>query len=831
MIGATLHNYRILEKLGAGGQGTVYKALDTKLGRTVVIKVLPPELTVREANLKRFEREARLASALDHPNICTIFDLNELGGVHFIAMQYIEGRNVRQLVAGRPLELRDALKIAIQVTDALTSAHARGIIHRDIKAGNVMVTDTGQVKVLDFGLAKLLDEDAARTSGIHHTELTEIGVPYGTATYAAPEQARGDRVDARADIFSTGVLLYEMLTGTWPFQGKTSVDVRHAVLHNTPRPVAEVRPDMPPRLQQILDRAMAKEPRDRYQKIKEMGEDMREVLREVSAGVREDEHLLESPSTGGPRHLANPGAVARAMRWLRSITGTTEPPTSATHAPSAPSGSTSRDVHETPLTSMGDTERKSVAILPFKNLSSDAASSFYEFSLADAVITELARVRSLVVRPSSAIVKYQGQAVDPRDAGRELSVNAVLAAGFLRGGERIRVTAQLLDVSTGDILWSDRIDSDAQDIITVQDTIAQRIVDGLRLELGTEEKAELAAHATTNAQAYEEYLRGRDLMGRYIYHTLANEDVEAAIAHFERAIALDPKFALAHCALGGCYANRVIKGMGDANDYVHAQEAFDDGLALDPKNLEARMHMVFLHLSRGEKREARKLVAQLRRDAPNDVGVHFAGAYLYRLDGEYDRALRSFNRMLRLNPAERIVVSYNRARIFMYQGRYSDAMLELDQGEAVEPDHPLLKTFRATTLFRSGNPEAAAELLQQVLESHPEMDGIRPHLAMALSALGRHTEARAQLTERVKEIAEADHDVPYWLASAYAMEGMREEAFEWLERAISRGNENKPWFETNPIWEPLRSDPRFRELMNRIDQGRERSSTGNNNLR
>ncbi|HEX8144007.1 MAG TPA: protein kinase [Pyrinomonadaceae bacterium] len=828
MIGATLLNYRILEKLGAGGQGTVYKAIDTKLGRTVVVKVLPPELTVREANLKRFEREARLASALDHPNICTIFDLNEVGNVHFISMQYVEGRNVRQIVAGHPLELRDALKIAIQVIDALTVAHARGIIHRDIKAGNVMVTDTGQVKVLDFGLAKLLDDDAARTSGIHQTELTEIGVPYGTATYAAPEQARGDRVDARADIFSTGVLLYEMLTGVWPFQGKTSIDVRHAVLHDAAKPVAEMRHGaVPARLQQILDRALAKDPDDRYQKIKEMGDELREVLRELPTSTQEDTHLLEAPTTGAPRHLTNPSPVARAMRWLRSITGTSDAPSGATGGPTpqTSSSSLSREIHETPLTSMGDTERKSVAILPFKNLSKDPASSFYEFSLADAVITELARVRSLVVRPSSAIIKYQDHSVDPRAAGRDLSVNAVLAAGFLRAGERMRVTAQLLDVASGDILWSDRIDSDAQDIITVQDTIAQRIVDGLRLELGTEEKAELAAHATTNAAAYEEYLRGRDLMGRYIYHTLANEDVEASISHFRRAIELDPQFALAYCALGGCYANRVIKCMGDADDYIHAQEAFDRGLALDPKNLEARMHMVFLHLARGEKREARALVARLRRDAPNDVGVHFVSAYLYRLDGEYARALRSLNRMLRLNPAERIVVSYNRARIFMYQGRYDDAMHALDEGARVEPDHPLLRTFRATTLFRHGQPEAAVKMLQEVLEGHPEMDGIRPHLAMALSALGRHEEARAQLTERVKEIAEADHDVPYWLASAYAMEGMTDEAFEWLERAISLGNENKPWFESNPIWEPLRSDPRFTALMQRIEQGRERSSS------
>src|ERR1700682_1017304 len=222
MIGKFLRNYKILEKLGVGGQGTVYKATDGKLGRTVVVKVLPPELTAREANLKRFEREARLASALDHPNICTIFDLNEIDGVHYIAMQYIEGRNVRELVGGRRLELQSALSIAIQVTEALAVAHARGIIHRDIKAGNVMVTSGGQAKVLDFGLAKLLDDDAALTSGIHHTEITEVGVPYGTATYAAPEQALGDRVDSRADIFSTGVLIYEMLTGTRPFRGKTA---------------------------------------------------------------------------------------------------------------------------------------------------------------------------------------------------------------------------------------------------------------------------------------------------------------------------------------------------------------------------------------------------------------------------------------------------------------------------------------------------------------------------------------------------------------------------------------------------------------------------------
>src|SRR5215213_4053264 len=358
MIGSNLHNYRIVEKLGVGGQGEVYKAVDAKLGRTVVIKVLPPDLTVKEANLKRFEREARLASSLDHPNICTIFDLGEAGDVHYIAMQSIEGRNVRQLVNGRPLELKSALSIAIQVADALAAAHAKGIIHRDIKAGNVMVTDSGQAKVLDFGLAKLLDEDAARTGGIHHTELTEIGVPYGTATYAAPEQARGDRVDKRADIFSTGVLLYEMLTGIWPFQGRTSVDVRHAVLHAQPRPVAEMRNDaVPPRLQQILDRALQKEPRDRYRKMEELRDELKNVLREVVARGG-GQYVEEVGETVRPRHLPGTGGTfSRLKHWFRTITNTEVPPPST--VPVQRAGQTSQDAHETPMTSVGDSEKKS----------------------------------------------------------------------------------------------------------------------------------------------------------------------------------------------------------------------------------------------------------------------------------------------------------------------------------------------------------------------------------------------------------------------------------------------------------------------------------------
>src|SRR5712691_10403158 len=743
MVGTTLGNYKILEKLGAGGQGTVYKAIDSKLGRAVVIKVLPPELTTKLANLKRFEREARLASALDHPNICTIFDLNEIDGVHFIAMQYVEGRNVRQLVNGKPLKLESALSIAIQTADALAAAHAQGIIHRDVKAGNVMVTSKGQVKVLDFGLAKLLDDEAARTSGIHHTELTEVGVPYGTATYAAPEQARGDRVDSRADIFSTGVLLYEMLTGTWPFRGRTAVDVRHAVVHDDPIPLSAARPDpVPPRLQQILDRALKKSPRDRYQQISQFRDDLRSVVRDLAttSGAVIDESGLPV----APRHLHNENPMARALRWFKNVAG------GETSAGSGRRGTTPqpRDAHETPTT-LGDRERKSVAIMPFKNLGNDPETAFYEFSLADAVITELARVRSLVVRPSSVIVRYQGKQFDPGDVGRELSVDAILTASFLRAGDHLRVTVQLLDVRTSEILWSDRIDADASDIIAVQDTIVQHIVDGLRIELSPDEKVELAKGSTTDAAASEEYLRGRNCVGRFIYHTTARVDLNSAIEHFERAIELDANFALAHSALGSCYVHRVLKALAEPGDYLKAEKEFNGALAIDPKLLEARMQMVFIYISSGQKPKAREEVELLREEYPNDSGVQFVRGYLARLDGQYERSLRSFDRMARLNPADRVVAGYHRARIFMYQGRYEEALRELDQGAEVEPDNLMVKTFRSRVLYYRGEIDAATLLVEQVLERNPMMDGVRPILASCLSAQGKHELAARQLTERV----------------------------------------------------------------------------------
>ena len=348
----------------------------------------------------------------------------------------------------------------------------------------------------------------------------------------------------------------------------------------------------------------------------------------------------------------------------------------------------------------------------------------------------------------------------------------------------------------------------------MQDEIAKRIVEGLRLELSPAEQDGIAKPSTQNAAAYEQYLRGRDLFARFIFRTIAQEDCDAAIEHFQRAIELDPNFALALDGLGACYVNRVFKGFGGAEDYERADVAFEKALAIDPKMVEARMLRVFIYLWRGEKQKAREEVAKARREAPDEPVVHFVKATLHRLDGEYGRALRSYDRLMRLDPAAHVVASYNRALVYMYMGNFEETSRQLDH--AGDPDNPLVKTFRALSLYYTGQTDAAATLMQQVVAQHPNMHGVRPFMAMFLSAQGKHEEALAQLNSSVIRNAEVDPDIAYSVASVYALEGMRQEALEWLARAIALGNENLPCFESDPNWTSLRSDPEFQNLMAKV---------------
>jgi serine/threonine protein kinase len=468
-----LSHYDLLEEIGVGGMGRVCKAYDTMLDRTVVLKLLAPDLMSEEESRKRFLREARLASALDHPNICTIYEIAEVDNKYFIAMQFIPGKTLKKVIGSKPLSLDSVFSIALQVGDALAAAHAKGIVHRDIKSSNIIITPGGKAKVLDFGLAKLLSDKGRVEVEAQADELTRLGTPLGTPSYMSPELANGERADHRSDIFSFGVVVYEMATGKLPFRGQTSVDVMHAVLHEAHKPAIEINDKLVPDMSAIIDNAIAKKPADRYQSMQPMLEDLQRLSIALRFGAQGVPDGLTTPFVV-PKRQSSRGVFGQMIRGLLSLAPASEAQT-ALQPVQSPRESTSRDGASPPSAPT----RKTLAVLPFRNLSGDAASDFYALSLADGLTTELAAIGSLAVTPSSAVSKYRDQAIDPARVRSALGVDVVLMGNFLKVGDRIRVTAQLIDTNNGAILWSEKIDADALDVLAIQDRISQRVIAGL----------------------------------------------------------------------------------------------------------------------------------------------------------------------------------------------------------------------------------------------------------------------------------------------------------------------------------------------------------------
>ncbi|HVF89603.1 MAG TPA: protein kinase [Blastocatellia bacterium] len=805
MVGTTILHYRIIKEIGKGGMGVVYKAEDTKLHRTVAIKALAADLVGDDKARTRFMREARAASAIDHPNICTVYEINEVGNVLFFVMQYVEGKTLKKFVGGRPLPFDQALEFSLQLCDALAEAHRRNVLHRDIKSSNIMLNERNQVKVLDFGLAKLMkpsDRYSSSEPVVGGGDLTQAGSPFGTASYMSPEQARGEVADARSDIFSLGIVMYEMFTGRLPFKGKASVDVMHAVMHEDPPSLAE---NGPPALQQILSKAMAKDKNARYQSAEVMLEDLRALVRShysdhgtLPADKAASFHAAKQPAR--PKGLFN-RMTSWVQRTFQPEAGKEESSTSGSGTPDiTPSMWQSRD-------------KKAIAILPFKNLSGNPEYDFYSFSLADSVITELAQLRDLIVRPSSYIVQYQNKDVDPRAVGAQLAVDAVLIGGYIKSGDRFRVTPQLVDTSSGEIVWSEKIDVDAKDIITVQDTITRQIVDGLRVRTSSKEEERLVKSPTDNAEAYESYLKGRTLLYKFITQTLEISDLEAAVTLFDKALSADPGFGLAHSGIGVCYLNYVLKGIGGVEYYTRAKAEFEQALAIDPTLIEPRVRLVYIDLIEGRSDVARHEIRRLLRHAPNEPTVHSAAAYVYRLSGLYERALSEWERLLKISPTDVVFASYNRARIYMYQKEYEKAEAQIAMGLAFEPHHPSLRAFGAMLAYYQGEIEKATLVMEGLLEKSPDLYSYRLFLGFCYLSRGERERALDLIDERVIASARVDQDIAYWLASVYALSGGADEAIEWLKRAVSMGNENYPWFASDANWDAMRDDPRYQEIM------------------
>jgi eukaryotic-like serine/threonine-protein kinase len=396
--------------------------------------------------------------------------------------------------------------------------------------------------------------------------------------------------------------------------------------------------------------------------------------------------------------------------------------------------------------------------------------------------------------------------------GEELAASLVLAAGFIRTPERMRVTAQLMETATGEIVWSDKIDLASRDLLDVQDEIAERLLAGLKLRLTEEEQEQIERPLTSSPEAYEFYLRGRDALFRYILRTHDETDLDQAVKMMHEAIGLDPEFARAHATLGRCYVLHA-QGWGGGENYVLAERSLKHALAVDPTLVNARLQMVYVDLHHGDKDKARSQMAELLAETPDDPSVLFVAGMIYRLDGLYEKALKMYDRLLEINPKDVVIVAFNRARIFTHQGLFDEAVAEIDRGRAAEPEHPLLKTFLAVALFNHGIVDDAQALIEDVLRQNPHFDGVLPLLAWCLSARGQHEQARALITDRVREIATADHDIALWLASFYSMEGMTGEAIDWVRRAVRIGNENYPLLASTSKLDALRGDPRFQELL------------------
>ncbi|HWO02160.1 MAG TPA: tetratricopeptide repeat protein, partial [Blastocatellia bacterium] len=604
------------------------------------------------------------------------------------------------------------------------------------------------------------------------------------------------------------VVMYEMITGRLPFRGKSSVDVMHAVMHSEPAPLGE---GVPARLQQIVSKAMAKNADARYQSAEVLLEDLRALVRShysASGLVPADKSsLLKASKQLRKQPRFRDRVAGMFQRAFNSGSQTKEESSSAGSESATPDASPSMWVSR---------DKKTIAIMPFKNLSGNPENDFYGFSLADSVITELAQLRDLIVRPSSYIAQYQNKDIDPRAVGAQLAVDAVLIGGYLKAGDRFRLTPQLVDSGSGEIVWSEKIDVESKDIMTVQDTISRQIVEGLRVKTNTKEQERLVKAPTENAEAYECYLKGRTVLYKFITQTLDGADLEAAISLFSKAVELDPNFALAHSGLGVCEVNYVLKGMGGIEHYAKARDAFDHALEIDPKLVEPRVRMIYVDLIEGRSETARKEIRRLVRSAPNEPSVHSVAAYVYRLSGQYDKALEAWDRLLKISPTDIVFAAYNQARIFIYLRDYARAEAELAKGLAFEPHHPNLLAYHAVIDYYRGDIDKAAATVEDILAKHPELLTQKIFLAYCYLARGERDRALAGLDERVKEIARADQDVAFRLATVYALDKNADEAIEWLERSISMGNENYPWISANPNWEALRDEPRFKKIVEEL---------------
>jgi serine/threonine-protein kinase len=796
MIGRLISHYKILEKLGEGGMGVVYTAQDTKLNRIVALKFLPHNVKGSEAEQARFLQEARAAAALNHPNICTIHGIEEYEGQQFIDMEYVDGKTLRQREEGGGLKLDDAIQFAIQVGDALSEAHGKGVVHRDIKADNIMVNSRNQIKVMDFGLAKLKGS----------VKLTRTSSTIGTLAYMAPEQIQGEVADSRSDIFSFGVVFFEMLTGRLPFRGEHEAAIMYSIVNEEPTPIATLRPDCTPEIGHIIGKALEKDPADRYQSVSEMVVDLRRTQKQ-SARVSRTALVDIQPQGSITRQEAAP--VAGGLSGVspnpakRTMTRTVVLVAGIIAVVAAAIWFYLNFFHQT-------RSLNSLAVLPFANASADQNTEYLADGITESIINSLTRIKELRVTPRSTVFRFKGKDVDPDEIGKKLGVGAILTGRLTQRGDILDIQLDLIDIESQAQIWGEHFRKNVNEVLSLQDDIVTAVTKNLGLTVSNEIRQDVTKRYTENAEAYKLYLQGR-----FYWNKRSGPDLERAIDFFNRAIILDPQYALAYAGLADSYLlQEQYAGIPANVANPRAEVAIVRALELDSTLAEAHSSLAFVHEYNWRWEDAEREFKQSIRLNPKYATAYHWYSIMLRTLGRYDEATVAITKAYELDPLSLVILT-NMGLDAYGRRDFDEAILRCQKAIELDASFAPAYIWMGKAYLGKGMTKEALTHLKRAVD-------LSNHGTEALSNLGYAygrgrfvDEARSVLDELLAKYKSGGGSA-FNVARVYAGLGDNARALDWLEIDY---RDHTGWLRSLPTddeWDALRSDPRFVGLLKKM---------------